>query len=102
MADSHKKNIAVIGRDEFTLGFRLAGIQKVFGNEDYRETIQELLDREDIGIVVADQRDLDELPERIRRSVDESVDPVVVPLSEEVESARLNDKIRRVIGADIT
>jgi len=37
-----KKSIAVIGEREFTVGFELAGIQKTYGKENYREKIQEL------------------------------------------------------------
>ncbi|MFB6292347.1 MAG: V-type ATP synthase subunit F [Candidatus Nanohaloarchaea archaeon] len=100
--EEEKKRIAVIGSEEFTLGFRLAGIQKTFGKENYRQKLQDLLERDDLGIVIVQETDLHDLPNRIRRQVDESVDPVVVSLSEEAESERLNEKIRKVIGADIT
>ncbi len=100
--DEKKKHIAVIGDEEFTLGFRLAGVQKTFGKENYQQKLQELLQRDDLGIVIVEESDLQELPKRIREQVDESVDPVVVSLSEEAESERLNEKIRKVIGADIT
>lgn len=97
-----KKSIAAIGDEEFTLGFRLAGVQKVFGTENYQENIQDLINSEDIGIVVAKQSDLEELPSRIQNTVEESVDPVVVTLSEEGEATGLNDKIKRVIGVDLS
>ncbi|MFB6190751.1 MAG: V-type ATP synthase subunit F [Candidatus Nanohaloarchaea archaeon] len=97
-----KKKIAVIGDSDFTTGFRLAGVQKIYGKEDYANRIQELLEREDIGILVVEQEDLEELPARIRTPVEESVDPVVVPLSESGTQEQINEKIRKVIGADIT
>lgn len=97
-----KKSIAAIGSDEFTLGFRLAGVQKVFNKKNYQEDIQELINRDDIGIIVAEQGDVDELPNRIQNQVEESVDPVVVTLSEEGEATGLNDKIKRVIGVDLS
>lgn len=97
-----KKRIAVIGDSDFTTGFRLAGIQNVFGDENYEQKIQDLVKQDDIGIIVAEQQDLKELPGRIQKSVRESVDPVVVPLSESGTSEQLNEKIRKVIGADIT
>jgi|AntRauMinimDraft_2_1070382.scaffolds.fasta_scaffold00004_106 V/A-type H+-transporting ATPase subunit F len=97
-----KKSIAAIGSDEFTLGFRLAGVQKVFGKENYQEEIQELINRDDLGIVVAEQSDLEDLSGRVRNTVEESVDPVVVALSEEGEATGLNDKIKRVIGVDLS
>lgn len=97
-----KKKIAVIGDSDFTTGFRLAGVQKIFGKEDYANRVQELVEREDIGILVAAQEDLEELPTRIRKPVEESVDPVVVPLSESGTQDQINEKIKKVIGADIT
>ncbi|MFB6147481.1 MAG: V-type ATP synthase subunit F [Candidatus Nanohaloarchaea archaeon] len=100
--EEQKKKIAVIGDSDFTAGFRLAGVRKIFDKEDYANKIQELIERDDIGIVVVEQGDLEELPDRIRTPVEESVDPVVVPLSEEGTQEQINEKIRKVIGADIT
>ncbi len=97
-----KKSIAVIGREEFTLGFQLAGIQKVYERENYTEKIQEITDRDDIGIVIVEQQDLEELPSHIRQRIEGSVDPVVVPLTEEAEAMGLQDKIRKVIGVDLS
>ena len=102
MDEQRKKEIAVIGSEEFTLGFELAGVSKIFNPKDYKEKIQELTDRDDLGIVIVEDSELEQLPARIRRDVEESVEPVVVALSEEAESERLQEKIKRAIGADIT
>lgn len=100
--EEDKKSIAVIGEREFTIGFELAGIQKTYGKENYQEQIQELIEKDDLGIIVAEKSDLEELPNRIRKDVNESVDPVVVPLSEKAEDSQLQDKIRKVIGVDLS
>jgi len=97
-----KKSIAVIGESEFTVGFELAGIQKTYGKENYSEKIQELIQSDELGIVVAEKSDVEELPERIRNDVNGSVDPVVVALSEKAEDSRLQDKIKKVIGIDLS
>lgn len=102
MEEQRKKEIAAIGSEEFTLGFELAGVKNVFNPDNYTEKIQELTDRDDLGIVIVEDSDLEQIPARIRRDVEESVDPVVVALSEEAESERLQEKIKRAIGADIT
>lgn len=102
MKEERKKHIAVIGSQEFTLGFRLAGLTKTFNPENYREKIQELVENDEIGILVAEEADLKELPQRIREEVESSVEPVVVALSESAESERLQKKIKKAIGADIT
>lgn len=102
MQEDTKKEIAAVGSEEFTLGFELAGISKTFNPDDYSQRIQKLTDREDLGIVIVNEKDLQKIPARIRRNVEESVEPVVVALSEEAESERLQEKIKRAIGADIT
>lgn len=102
-----KRKIGVIGEKEFTLGFELAGVQETYkttSKEEYKEQIQELINKKetDIGILIANQKDLNKLPKRIQQNVNQSVDPVTVALSEEGESQHLQEKIKKAIGADIT
>ena len=63
--------IAVIGSDEFTLGFRLAGIRRVFvaNSENYQEKILEALSQSTIGILAVDAKDLDNLSYTVRTFV---------------------------------
>lgn len=97
-----KKNIAVIGDSEFRLGFQLAGIEKTYTEEDYKKKIQEILNHDKIGILIAKQKDISQLSKRIQNQVNSSTDPVVVTLSEDAESEHLQKKIKKAIGADIT
>ncbi len=97
-----KKNIAVIGNTEFTLGFKLAGIQKVFDKKNYQNKIKQLTQREDIGILIVQKEDLEKLPSNTKQKIEASVDPVVVTLSEEAEATGLQDKIQKVIGIDLS
>lgn len=97
-----KKKIAAIGKVEFTTGFRLAGIQEIYNPDNYKEQIQELLDSEELGIIIAKQTEVEELPNRIQNRVQNNVDPVVVSLSQDGESVHLQEKIKKAIGADIT
>lgn len=100
--EEKKKSIAVIGDRDFTLGFKLAGVQKVFDKENYSEKIQDLIQRDDLGIVIAKKEDVEELPERISKDVNSAVDPVVVTLSEKAEGTQMQEKIQRVIGVDLS
>jgi len=102
MNEEKKKKIAVIGSEEFTLGFQLAGITKTYNPENYTDKIQKLVERSDLGILVAEEQDMNNLPKRARNTVENSVEPVVVTLSETAESERLQEKIKKAIGADIT
>lgn len=105
MEEKQKKKIAAIGTEEFTLGFKLAGIQQTSNPQDkqeYQEKIGELLKKDDLGIIIAKQADLEKLPKRIKKQAETSVDPVVVSLSEEGENLKLQEQIKKAIGADIT
>lgn len=100
--ESEKRKIAVIGDSDFRLGFKLAGVKEVFDKENYEEKIQRILEDDEIGILVVKEEDLEVLSKRVRNEVGSSVNPVVVSLSEDAESERLQDKIKKAIGADIT
>lgn len=102
MKEEKKKEMAVIGERDFTLGFKLAGIKQTYEPENYSGKIEELIQRENLAILVAKEEDVKELPGRIREKVQSSVDPVVVTLSKTAESSQLSEKIRKVIGADVS
>ena len=94
-------DIAVIGSDEFTLGFRLAGIRQVFvaNSENYQEKMLEAMSQPSIGILAVDARDLDNLSFAVRNKVMDSIQPVVVPVGG--TESDLREKVKRVIGVDL-
>ncbi|MFB6143718.1 MAG: V-type ATP synthase subunit F [Candidatus Nanohaloarchaea archaeon] len=102
MDERKKKQIAVIGSEEFTLGFKIAGVDEIYGKKNYAENMEELLMDDSIGIVVAKADDVDELPRKLRKRAEESVEPVVVKLSEQPGSERINEEIKRAIGVDLS
>ena len=93
--------IAVVGSEEFVVGFRLAGIKQVYGvpKERLQETIAELMERKDIGILAVNTKDLERLPQQFMDRVMNSVDPVVIPVGEEEGDMRA--KVRRAMGIDL-
>lgn len=93
--------IAVVGSEDFVVGFRLAGIKKVYGvpPEKLQETIASLMEQEDIGILAVHTTDLDSLPQHLRDKMMGSVDPVVIPVGE--EEGDIRDKVRRAMGIDL-
>ena len=93
--------IAVIGSDEFTLGFRLAGIRKVFvaNSDNYQEKMLEAMSQPSIGILAVDARDLDNLSFAVRNKIMDSIQPVVVPVGG--TESDLREKVKRVIGGDL-
>ena len=94
--------IAVIGSDEFTLGFRLAGIRKVFiaNKDNYQEKMQEAIADANVGILAASADDLQYLPTLYRNKVMDSIRPVIVPVGGEGQS-NLRERVKQVIGVDL-
>ncbi|MDD1639624.1 MAG: V-type ATP synthase subunit F, partial [Methanomicrobiales archaeon] len=59
--------IAVIGGSEFVVGFRLAGIRKIYDAEDeenLKRSVSTVMEDPDVGILVMYARDMERLPAR--------------------------------------
>ena len=93
--------IAVIGSDEFVLGFRLAGIRRVFvaNSDNYQEKMLEAMSQPTIGILAVDAKDLDNLSFQTRQKVMDSIQPDVVPVGG--DDGDLREKVKRAIGVDL-
>lgn len=93
--------IAVVGSEEFVVGFRLAGIKKVYGvpPEKLQETITRLVQERSVGILAVHTKDLERLPQQLRDRLMASVEPVVIPVGE--EEGDIRDKVRRAMGIDL-
>ena len=94
-------DIAVIGSDEFVLGFRLAGLRRVFvaTPENYQEVLLKAMAEPDIGVLAADGKDLDLLTPNVKTRVMDSIQPVVVPVGR--GETDLREKVKRAIGVDL-
>ena len=94
---------AVLGSQEFTLGFQLAGISNIFNPENDEETssqLKSLLNSKEVGIIVIDSSIISTLPERLRDQLSASVTPTVLGIGTE-EDTTLRDTIRKAIGVDL-
>ena len=95
--------LAVLGSQEFTLGFQLAGISNIFNPENDEETssqLKSLLNSKEVGIIVIDSSIISTLPERLRDQLSASVTPTVLGIGTE-EVTTLRDTIRKAIGVDL-
>ncbi|MUV90024.1 V-type ATP synthase subunit F [Halapricum sp. CBA1109] len=101
------KEIAVVGSPDFTTGFRLAGVRKAVSvpdddkDDQLDEEVSTLLEDDDVGILVMHDDDLDHLSRDIRRTVEQSVDPVLVALGGSGGSSGMREQIKRAIGIDL-
>lgn len=97
-------DLAVVGDGEFVTGFRLAGVQKVYEiNEESKieETVKEIFNDSSIGILVMHSNDFNKLPETLRDTLSESVEPTLVTLGGTGQSSNLRDKIKQAVGVDL-
>ena len=94
--------IAVFGGSEFTVGFQLAGIKDVVesGSSTFNE-LRNLNCRKDLGIVVVDEKIMENLEMHQRLEIEASVDPVFIPVSTKVEQDSLKRLIKKSIGVDL-
>lgn len=102
-----EKNIYVVGDSEFVLGFRLAGIKNVVELEgddanSYEKVLDEVVNREDAGLVIVDASDFNKLSSRKKSELESLKRPIILALSKEiVASENLRRKITQAIGVDL-
>ena len=95
--------LAVIGSQEFTLGFQFAGISNIYNpenDEQMSSQLKSLLNSKEVGIIVIDSSIMATLPERLRNQLSASVTPTVLGIGTE-EDTTLRDTIRKAIGVDL-
>jgi V/A-type H+-transporting ATPase subunit F len=94
--------LAVVGSEQFVMGFRLTGIRKAFGvrEEDLASKVEDLLDDEKVGILVLSSDEVSQLPAGLRRRLEDSPQPVVIFVGR-TEEEDLRAKVRRAIGVDL-
>ncbi len=98
-----EKKIGVVGGKGFCLGFKLAGIQRQFivKDEEYREKMLELNERDDFGVIITDGDQFSTLPFETRQKLKTSVSPIFVSLSEDGAGETLRKKIKESVGVDL-
>ncbi len=95
--------IAVVGEEEFTMGFRLAGIRTVIDTlpKDAETQLKSLFAQQNIGIIITSKKMMEQVNPDMRRMLDESVSPVTVVVSDKDEMGNLRESIKKAIGVDL-
>ena len=94
--------LAVVGGNEFIVGFQLAGIRdtiEITGN--YYTELKNMKNKKEIGVVVVDEKIMESLEPHQRLEIEASVDPVFIPVSTKVEQDSLKRLIKKSIGVDL-
>ena len=97
--------IAVVGREEFVTGFRLAGVRKVrevAGGDtaEMERVMGELMQDREVGILVVMDADFRSISPALRKTMVESVMPVVIAIGK-IEEVDLRERIKNVVGVDL-
>ena len=95
--------IGVVGSHEFTLGFQLAGVTRLYHPSSEKEmssTIKDLLEDSSVGIIVMDNADLAQLSDRLREQIAESITPTVLGIGTQ-EDNTLRESIKSALGVDL-
>lgn len=90
--------IAVVGSEEFTLGFELVGV------EAYPlDKIETLLEKSsDIGIIIISEDDHNTLSARVKNQITRQTQPIVVILSDQdIKGSSLREQVIRALGVDL-
>jgi len=93
--------IAVVGSSDFVVGFRLAGVKRIFETTDDTiiATVQKIVSSKDVGILVISSKDMERFPASLRAQLAESTTPVVITVG--TDKGDMRDKVRRAIGIDL-
>ena len=98
------KRLAVIGNPEFNIGFMLAGVTDIYdvaNDDELVKAVENVLKRDDIGVVIIKYDDLRKLPPVLRREIDERVEPTFVAVGGAGGVEEIREKIRKAIGVDL-
>jgi len=94
--------IAVAGSNEFVVGFQLAGIRDTFeiGRNQFSE-LKDLKLKKEFGIIVVDEKIMENFEQHQRSEIESSVDPVFIPVSEKADQDSLKRLIKKSVGVDL-
>ena len=93
--------LAVIGKEDFCLGFSLAGVRNILETESPAEALRKVSEDSGVGVVVFDESLMEKLDEFERARLEASIRPVFVMLSLKEESDALKKMIKKSIGVEL-
>lgn len=94
--------MSVLGSNEFIVGFQLAGIKDTIEvSNNPMNDINKLKGQKESGVVVVEEKILEGMDKHQRLDVEDSVDPVFIPVSTKIEQDSLKRLIKKSIGVDL-
>ncbi|MFQ6106882.1 MAG: V-type ATP synthase subunit F [Thermoplasmata archaeon] len=94
--------IAVVGDEDFVLGYKLVGIRKTYASadEELESVIHGVLQDRNAGILIVSSSSLAKVSPGARKRIMSSSHPVVISVGVE-EEEDLREKVKKAIGVDL-
>jgi V/A-type H+-transporting ATPase subunit F len=95
--------LAVVGSQPFTLGFRLAGIRRIWEtstDEDLERAVALARRDPEVSILILETKDVSRLSPRTKSELVSSVKPTLVAVGLD-EDNTLREKIKQAVGVDL-
>lgn len=99
MNEEYRHSIAVVADAPTCTGFRLAGVEKVFPaqGKQAEAKIEELLGKDEIGILVVSERAMNQLDWRLAKRIERLAKPVVIAVPDKDGPAEQADSLRSMV-----
>ena len=95
--------LAVVGSQPFTLGFRLAGIRRIWetaSDDDLERAVAAARKDPLVSILILETKDVSRLSPRTKSELVSSVRPTMVAVGMD-EDNTLREKIKQAVGVDL-
>jgi vacuolar-type H+-ATPase subunit F/Vma7 len=102
-----KSKIVVLGDAPLVMGFKLAGIENAINANEatFQNELEKALANEEYGIIITNEKLLENIDWRLKKKLDSIAYPVVVPLPDQSGGSKEGDEIRalikRALGFDL-
>jgi V/A-type H+-transporting ATPase subunit F len=95
--------LGVVGSQPFTLGFRLAGLRRIWEastDEELERAVVAARRDPQVSILILETKDVARLSPRVRSDLVSSVKPTLVAVGTD-EDNTLREKIKQAVGVDL-
>jgi len=95
--------LGVVGSQPFTIGFRLAGIRRIWeasSDEELERAVSAARKDPLVSILILETKDVARLSPRVRSDLVSSVKPTLVAVGTD-EDNTLREKIKQAVGVDL-
>jgi len=103
-----KAKILVLGDAPLVMGFQLAGLEHSVQvtDETFQEELEKAIKNKEYGIIITNEKMLNNIEWRLKKKIDNMAYPVIVPMpdqsGESTEGDEIRQLIKRALGFDLS